>query len=134
MAQLVTFASPGDASPTWVPVDACTLPTVEQPVRIAEFDTLFAENLTSVDRPSPTRVLFVLTGDDSLADRAQGLADRETDCCSFFSFEITQISAGSVALQVAVPDTRADVLEALVQRAQDAQERAQGDAAEAETA
>jgi hypothetical protein len=33
---------------TWIAVDACTLPTDEQPLRLAEFDELFA---TTLDTP-----------------------------------------------------------------------------------
>src|SRR5947209_12417027 len=38
--------------PTWVPVGACTLPTRKQPLRVAEFDALFAAALRSVERPA----------------------------------------------------------------------------------
>ncbi|MFI5877126.1 hypothetical protein ACIBAH_32705 [Streptomyces sp. NPDC051445] len=34
---------------TWVP-QSCTLPTTEQPLRVAEFDTLFAERLADASR------------------------------------------------------------------------------------
>jgi hypothetical protein len=35
--------APSTAPPTdWVPVDSCTLPTTQQPVRVAEFDDLVA--------------------------------------------------------------------------------------------
>jgi hypothetical protein len=34
---------------SWVP-DACTLPTVEQPLRAQEFDDLFRDALTEVHR------------------------------------------------------------------------------------
>lgn len=36
---------------TWVP-QSCTLPTAERPLRIAEFDTPFAERLTGIPGPS----------------------------------------------------------------------------------
>ena len=45
------------AGDDWVPA-ACTLPTVEQPLRRAEFDDLFAEDVTSVDQISPERLRF----------------------------------------------------------------------------
>ena len=35
--------------PSWVP-DACTLPTVEQPLRAKEFDDLFRDAVTAVHR------------------------------------------------------------------------------------
>lgn len=34
---------------TWVP-QSCTLPTVEQPLRVAEFDALFATAVRSAER------------------------------------------------------------------------------------
>jgi hypothetical protein len=103
-----------EASPTWVAPDACTLPTVEQPVRVSEFDSLFAEALTSTERVSPTRARFALTGSEDTAARAQDLATRETACCSFFAFTITPTSPVSAIMDVTVPDARADVLAALV--------------------
>jgi len=103
-----------DSSPTWVAPDACTLPTVEQPVRVAEFDSLFAEALTSTERVGPTSARFALIGSEDTAGRAQDLADRETECCSFFAFTITPTGPVSAVMEVTVPDARADVLAALV--------------------
>lgn len=37
----------------WVP-QACTLPTAERPLRVAEFDELFASSLRGLDRWAPT--------------------------------------------------------------------------------
>jgi hypothetical protein len=127
MSEPVTiFERDGDAPPTWVPVDACTLPTVEQPVRVAEFDALFTESSTSVEQAGPARARFVLSGGADLARRVQGLADRETGCCSFFTFTVTPAGAGRVTMDVEVPDGRAEVLAALVQRAQEAGEGTTG--------
>jgi hypothetical protein len=39
---------------------ACTLPTVEQPLRVAEFDGLFATALRGVDRVAPMMLRLVL--------------------------------------------------------------------------
>lgn len=120
----------GDVPPPWVPIDACTLPTVEQPVRVAEFDALFAQTLAHIQQDSAVGARFVLTGGADLVERAQRLADRETGCCSFFAFTITPTGADSVVMDVVVPDERAEVLTALVQRAQEARTGA----AEARTA
>lgn len=125
MTEPVTISErPSDTTPTWVPVEACTLPTVDQPVRVAEFDALFAETLADVEQDSATQVRFVLADGANLVKRAQGLADRETGCCSFFTFTITPIDADSLAMTVTVPTERAEVLAALVQRAQEARESA----------
>jgi hypothetical protein len=125
----VPIATPGaGSSPAdWVPVAACTLPTAAQPLRVAEFDELFA-TLRAVEHhaDAPTRARLVLAGDADLPGRVQRLADAETACCSFFAFTLTQLAADPtgggqtpavVALDVEVPATRADVLAALVQRA-----------------
>jgi hypothetical protein len=60
-------------SPDWIPPDACTLPTTEQPRRIAEFDELFATSLGAVEQPDPSaaRVRLVLVGDDTLPARVR---------------------------------------------------------------
>ncbi|GAA1130696.1 hypothetical protein GCM10009606_08420 [Nocardioides aquiterrae] len=112
--------------PAWVPVDACALPTVEQPVRVAEFDALFAESFASVDQRTATSARFVLTGGADLAQRAQVLSDRETGCCSFFTFTITPADGDSVVMDVTVPSERAEVLAALVRRAHEARQGGTG--------
>jgi hypothetical protein len=114
----------------WVPVDACTLPTAEQPLRVAEFDDLFATSLTAVVRApgAATRARLLLAGDAELRERVQRLADAETACCSFFTFTVTSLPGGdrgTVALDIEVPAARVDVLTALIDRA----ERARGAAA-----
>jgi hypothetical protein len=107
----------------WVPVDSCTLPTHEQPLRAAEFDDLFANAVRAVEHPygSADRARLVLAGDETLADRVQQLADAESACCSFFTFTLTQLESARgatvVALDVGVPAARSDVLAALVERA-----------------
>jgi hypothetical protein len=116
-----------DPGAGWVPVDACTLPTADRPLRVAEFDDLFATALREVQLPAPSapRARLVLAGDADLQDRVQQLAAAETSCCSFFTFTVTELgpeaggAAGTarIALDIAVPPARADVLAALVDRA-----------------
>jgi hypothetical protein len=105
----------------WVP-DACTLPTVEQPLRQAEFDNLFT-SLVGVDRTDVTRATLTFAGAAELASTAQDLADRETACCSFFAFTITpdtprRATQEAVHMSIAVPKAHAAVLAALVERAE----------------
>ena len=120
----LTMTAPTPAD--WAPVDACTLPTAEQPVRLVEFDDLFATSLRAVERPpgTTTRARLVLAGDDGLRDRVQRLADAETACCSFFTFTVTPLGGAAgdderttVALDIEVPAARADILAALADRA-----------------
>ncbi|MFI7131800.1 hypothetical protein ACIBQ1_39420 [Nonomuraea sp. NPDC050153] len=99
----------------WAP-SACTLPTAEQPLRVAEFDALFADAVQAVQRPEQTRLRLELVFSPDHAARAAELAARENGCCSFFTFTLT-IADGSLALEVAVPTEHIEVLDALTERA-----------------
>jgi hypothetical protein len=98
--------------PAWIP-DACTLPTVEQPLRVAEFDAVFESALRSVERKSATRLRLVL--DPSVDAELRELTARESECCSFFTFTYSADAAGLV-LDVEVPPTQTAVLDALARR------------------
>ena len=97
----------------WVP-EACTLPTAERPLRLTEFDTLFATALHGQQRLSVTRLRWRL--DPAAEPAARDLTARETQCCSFFSFTFTAAD-GAVQLDVEVPGAHVDVLDALAARA-----------------
>ncbi|MFF0311909.1 hypothetical protein ACFYSC_31105 [Streptosporangium sp. NPDC004379] len=99
----------------WVP-PACTLPTAEQPLRVAEFDALFTEAVQAVRRERPTRLRLELAFSPGHAARAAELAARESGCCSFFAFAVT-VADGDLALEVTVPARHAEVLDALQARA-----------------
>ncbi|HLS75487.1 MAG TPA: hypothetical protein VK083_01700 [Nocardia sp.] len=101
------------SSQDWVP-DACTLPTVEQPIRVAEFDSFFAGSVRSAHRPHPTRL--DLTLHPGSEDAARDLAARESGCCRFFTFEFPATTADPV-MRIGVPGTYVDVLDALEARA-----------------
>ena len=104
----------------WADVRACTLPTAERPLRLAEFDELFATALRSIERRGETRARLTLAGDGSLAERTRRLADAESSCCSFFTFAVTARGKGQVAFDVEVPPAYTDVLAGLVARAESA--------------
>jgi hypothetical protein len=111
----MTETSP-PAPATWV-ADACTLPTAERPLRLAEFDDLFAGSVRAVDRVDRRRLRFTLDPAPEVAARAADLVVRESECCSFFTFTLTA-SGGQVHLDVAVPDgPPVEVLDALADRA-----------------
>ena len=99
------------AQDDWAP-DACTLPTPERPLRVAEFDDLFAQ-VVRMQRPEPTRLELVLPREIEAA--ARDLARRESECCSFFTFEFEGVG-DDVVMHVAVPPERADVLDTLEAR------------------
>jgi hypothetical protein len=99
--------------------DACTLPTAERPLRLAEFDDLFT-CVRRVDPITATHARLHLTGPAGLAARVRDLAARETECCSFFTFTTTGEPAAdgeAVVLDIEVPAAHADVLASLTQRA-----------------
>jgi hypothetical protein len=103
-----------------VPSDACTLPTADRPLRLAEFDALFATAVRRVDQAGPTRARLWLTGPAGLTASVRDLTAREAGCCSFFSFTVTPEPAGdgeALILDVAVPARYAGVLDALARRA-----------------
>lgn len=100
----------------WVPV-ACTLPTVERPLRRREFDDLFAHHVIGVTRDAPNRIRLGLRADPAAAARAADLAVRETGCCSFFTFTLS-ISDGRVSLAVEATPAHQAVLAALASRAE----------------
>jgi hypothetical protein len=99
----------------WAP-EACTLPTAERPLRVAEFDELFATSLRGLERPSPATLRMNLDPDPDVAERAAGLVMRETECCSFFTFSLVA-TGGQLRLDIAVPSTQVSVLDALQARA-----------------
>ena len=104
----------------WVAPQACTLPTTEQPLRVAEFDTLFA-HLVAVDRVDATRARLVLAAGprrkaDDFTAAVRDLTERESACCSFFTF-VVDGESDDLMLQVSVPQQHRDILKALAARA-----------------
>jgi hypothetical protein len=96
----------------WAP-DACTLPTAERPLRVAEFNDLFTF-VVRAERQEPQRLDLVLRR--IVEAPARDLARRESQCCSFFTFEFE--SAGDdLVMHIAVPPEHVEVLDALEARA-----------------
>ncbi|MBL7253484.1 hypothetical protein [Paractinoplanes lichenicola] len=94
-------------------IEACTLPTVEQPMRLAEFDDLFTTALLGQARESATVLRWDL--DPAAESVARDLTARETECCSFFTFTI-EPADGVLRVTVEVPAARVAVLDALERR------------------
>jgi hypothetical protein len=99
----------------WVP-DACTLPSAERPLRLTEFDTLFA-SVRSVSRPHRGLLQLVISSDDEAT--ARDLAARESECCSFFSFTFTSRDP-DVVMEIGVPPDHVTVLDAVEAMARNA--------------
>ena len=100
--------------------DACTLPTVDRPLRLAEFDDLFTTAVRQVDAVSPTHARMRLTGPAGLEATVRDLTGREAACCSFLTFTVTPepVEDGeALTLDVQVPPQYAGVLASLAERA-----------------
>jgi hypothetical protein len=101
---------------SWAPID-CTLPTAERPLRVAEFDELFATALRGQTRLGPTRLRLTLDGADEVEATIGDLIARENACCSFFTFTLTRTPGRQLQLDVQVPANRTEVLDGLSTRA-----------------
>ena len=95
--------------------DACTMPTAERPLRLAEFDALFAQ-ARSVTRDA-AGVVIHLAGAPTLRGQVRDLAERETACCSFFTF-VVDGHEDDVTLSISVPPERREIVDALAERAE----------------
>jgi hypothetical protein len=95
----------------WAP-DACSLPTSERPLRVAEFDDLFA-HVMRMQRPEPTQLDLMLHRD--IEATARDLARREGECCSFFAFEFER-AGDDVVMHIGVPAQQIEVLDAIEAR------------------
>jgi hypothetical protein len=97
--------------------DACALPTAERPLRLAEFDQLFATAVRRVERRGDA-VLLHLAGERGLGAEVRDLTAREASCCSFFTFAVAGTDE-ALTLDVTVPPARQDILGALAARAEE---------------
>lgn len=95
----------------------CTLSSAERLTRAADFDRLFTDVVLGVEHLEDATVRLALRADAPTASRAAELAARETACCSFFSFVLTA-KAGSLILEVSVPDEHLPTLNTIAARAE----------------
>ena len=95
--------------------EACTLPTADQPLRLAEFDRLFASASAAVERRGPQTARIAFPPQPQIAAQAADLVVRETRCCSFFTFSLTA-TGGALHLDVTVPESQTPVLDSVVGR------------------
>jgi len=106
-------ANTSPAGLDWVPA-SCTLPTAEQPIRVAEFDDLFSASIQGAERIDPTTLRLTVAADAEA--QARDLAGRESSCCSFFGFDFTA-AGDAVDMTVTVPAAHVAVLDAFAARA-----------------
>jgi hypothetical protein len=97
-------------------IQSCTLSSTDRLARAAEFSQLFAATVRHLERPEPTQLRLELEPGPGAASRTAALMATETECCSFFTFTLTA-AAGSLILEVAVPETHTAALDALADRA-----------------
>jgi len=95
---------------------SCTLPAADMPGRAAEFDEAFAAGLRHAELVSPTHARWVFAADGARAQALAGLLDRESQCCSFFTFG-QRAEGDTVTVDVTVPPGHADALAVLAGRA-----------------
>lgn len=91
------------------------MPAAERPLREAEFDELFTTSVRAAHRRAPTELRLDLDATEQVAMRTAALVLRETECCSFFTFSLTTTN-GQLQLEIAVPETYVEVLDALQTR------------------
>jgi hypothetical protein len=89
------------------------MPTVERPLRLAEFDVFFRGAVRHSIRTSTTRLDLVISAE--FESTARDLAQRETGCCSFFGFDFRPAADGAV-MSIGVAVDHVDVLDALQAR------------------
>lgn len=82
----------------------------DRPLRVAEFDAVFARGLHGFHRAAPGLLRLILDGEveEDLTD----LIARETECCSFFTFT-TRRADDRLIVDVEVPPDQEPVLDAL---------------------
>ncbi|MFF4771559.1 hypothetical protein ACFY05_01720 [Microtetraspora fusca] len=90
---------------------SCTLPTTEQPLRVAEWDAVFTERLSRVSRPDPLRLRLDFGSGTEIEGQVRDPTERETRCCSLFTFTLTA-DRGAVLPKGAVEQAHAPVLDA----------------------
>ncbi|WP_216916772.1 hypothetical protein [Nocardia noduli] len=105
-----------DHSDLMMNLSACTLPTVQRPTRLAEFDAFFADSVRTARRADSTRLELTLIDTSDAEPVGRDLAARESTCCSFFTFTFEDTPAGTV-MRIEAPVAYVEVLDALTERA-----------------
>lgn len=78
---------------------------------------MFSASVPGGERLGPRHLRVTLAGGEDLADSVRDLAERETQCCSFFTFTVESPSPEAVRLDIEVPAGHVDVLDQLEARA-----------------
>lgn|SRR5512145_1940479 len=97
--------------------DSCSLPSAARPGRFAEFDNLFRDFVTFVERGQGITRLG-MSGPPGVLDQVRELTARETSCSSFFTFDIAGDDR-SLILEAGVPPGKGEILDALSARTEE---------------
>ena len=95
---------------------ACTLHPNEYAGRLDDFRHGVFNHLAEMERPEPTRLRLLLTGDAD-PEVVRELLVREQGCCAFMSFTLTP-RHGQLVADVEVPAEAAPTLDALARLAE----------------
>ena len=85
-------------------------------MRVSEFDDLFRAALRSLERSELTRLALTLASAPDRVETVRDLTRRETECCSFFTFRLTE-QPDLLLPQITVPPAHVDTLDAVAERA-----------------
>jgi len=99
----------------WCAPDACSLPIADQPARVGEWDALFQTAVREIET-GPGGVRFLLDRSRATVAAVADLADRESQCCAFFTFGV-RVASDALALSVDADPEHAEVVQALAARA-----------------
>jgi hypothetical protein len=91
---------------------ACTLHPNEYAGRLDDFRQGVFAHLRGMERPEPTRLRLILSGDTD-PEAVRELLVREQGCCAFMSFTITA-SDGELVADLEVPAEAGPALDGLV--------------------
>jgi hypothetical protein len=86
----------------------CTLEPGAMPARALAFERLFSRALLRREA-APGQIVWILRGSDEIETEARALAAAESECCSFFAFELSR-RGEELRWSVSVPPGREDTL------------------------
>ena len=99
-----------------VPI-VCTLSPNKMVDRLAEFESLFAESLTGVER-EPLRLRLMFDADQAREAQLREVFEAEQQCCAFLKFAFERTGAGLRVEVTAPPEAgpTLDGMQALAER------------------
>lgn len=91
---------------------SCSLTEQDAAQRNAEFADVVERGLRRRERPSHSTVRLVFHNRNGMEDDIRELADREAQCCGFFSFHL-QVTGDDILLHVSAPPEKVAYLHML---------------------